>query len=306
MTPMLTLQGLTKRYGTTEAVRDLSLTVARGEVFGLLGANGAGKTTTLECIAGLRTPDAGDIYIGDVNARTESRRARAGVGIALQAAALPDQATPREALQLFASLYTCRVDPDQLLRRFGLLERADSRVYTLSAGQQQRLGLALALVHAPELLILDEPTAGLDPAARRALQAEIIQLRSEGRTVLISTHDLGEAQHLCDRVGILRRGRLVACGPPQTVTAAWHPLHTVTLSTDPSLDAATFAAFAGCRVEVSGDTLMFSTADRTGFIAALPALLAAHGAIVRELHVSPASLESAFLEGEADAGKDIS
>lgn len=216
----LSVAHLSKTYGEVEAVHDLSFSIGSGEIVGLLGPNGAGKTSILECIAGLRRPDRGQIEIDGVDARTERRRANRRLGIVLQATGLQDQITPREALRLFAALQGARPDSDGLLHRFGLTDKADARFATLSGGQRQRLALALAFVHDPAVLILDEPTVGLDPVMRAELHDDICAMRREGRAVLLATHDMPEAEALCDRLLVIDRGRLVTEGSPQDLIGA--------------------------------------------------------------------------------------
>ena len=208
------MAGLCKRYGATEAVCAASFEVGVGQIFGLLGPNGAGKTTTLECILGLRRPDAGSIRVNGLDLRTQATQAKLLVGAQLQAATLQDKITPRQALDLFGSFYPRPFAGDELLRRFDLEDKADAPFATLSGGQRQRLFLALALINRPTLLVLDEPTAGLDPQARRKLRLLIQEMRAEGRSVLLSTHDLEEAAQLCDRVAIMDGGRMIAVAPP--------------------------------------------------------------------------------------------
>ena len=195
-------------------MREVSFEVPAGQIFALVGPNGAGKTTTLECILGLRVSDAGSIRIDGLDLRTQAIRAKQFIGAQLQAATLQDKITPRQAIDLFGSFYLRRFPGEGLLRRFVLEEKADAPFATLSGGQRQRLFLALALVNQPTLLLLDEPTAGLDPHARRDLRGLIQEMRAEGRTVLLSTHDLDEAAELCDQVAIMDRGRLIAVAPP--------------------------------------------------------------------------------------------
>jgi ABC-2 type transport system ATP-binding protein len=233
-TPAVVVTGLRKRYAAAEAVCGISFEVGAGQIFGLLGPNGAGKTTTLECILGLRQPDAGSIRIGGLDLRTHATQARLLVGAQLQAAALQDAITPRQALDLFGSFYPHSYEAGELLARFDLEPKADSPFATLSGGQRQRLFLALALVNRPALLVLDEPTAGLDPQARRQLRAVIGELRSEGRTVLLSTHDLEEAAQLCDRVAILDRGRILAvAAPAELIARAYTPTRVILQSAPP-------------------------------------------------------------------------
>ncbi len=206
--------GLWKRYRTTEAVCGISFEVGRGQIYGILGPNGAGKTTTLECVLGLRQPDAGSVRIHGLDPRMHTARVKLLIGAQLQEAALQDKITPRQALDLFGSFYPQSFATGELLERFDREAKADAHFATLSGGQRQRLFLALALVNRPAVLVLDEPTAGLDPASRRELRTLIGGLRAEGRTVLLSTHDLEEAAHLCDRVAILDGGRIMAEAPP--------------------------------------------------------------------------------------------
>ena len=176
--------GLRKRYGTNEALRGVDFTLQAGEIFGLLGPNGAGKTTTLECVLGLRELDAGTVEICGLDARRFPREVKRKIGVALQATALQDTITPREALDLFGAFYPDPESTLRLLERFDLVAKADAAFETLSGGQRQRLALALAFVHRPEVVILDEPSTGLDPQARHELHAEIRRMKREGYTVL--------------------------------------------------------------------------------------------------------------------------
>ena len=287
---------LQKRYGRTEAVRGVSFEIAAGEVFGLLGPNGAGKTTTVECLIGLREPDGGVLEVGGIDLRRQTRAAKERIGVALQSTALPDQITPREALHLFGSFYARRAAPEDLLAAFALTDKADARFGTLSGGQRQRLALALALVNRPELVVLDEPTTGLDPQARRELHADIMRLKREGRTVLHTTHQLDEAEQLCDRIAIVDRGRVIATGAPRELIAQSGTLQTVTLATAPALEPARLAELPGVRdLAAEGEVRRFRTADATGTLGALTQLLAREGAELVELQVRKASLEDVFL-----------
>ncbi|MDB5734318.1 MAG: transporter related [Alphaproteobacteria bacterium] len=213
---VLRVAGLAKRFGAVTAVDAVSFQVGAGEVLGLLGANGAGKTTTVDCILGLLTPDAGSVTIDGL----APRDARAKFGAVLQATGLPAKITPREALNAFSHLsFPRKRESNFLLERFGLTEKADAPYDTLSGGQQQRLALALAFIGDPQLLVLDEPTAGLDIQARRSLHDDIRVARAEGRAVLLTTHDMAEAQALCDRIAVIAKGRIVAIGTPDALAA---------------------------------------------------------------------------------------
>jgi len=215
----VSVRGLARRYGAVEALRGVTFEVGKGEIFGLLGPNGAGKTTALECILGLRRPDSGSVEIEGFDAILHPEEAKQRVGALLQGAALQDKITPRRALGLFASFYREAAGVEALIERFGLGEKSDSAFETLSGGQRQRLFLALAFVNNPGLVVLDEPTAGLDPKSRRELHDSIAGMRDAGRSVLLSTHDLDEAHRLCDRVGILDGGKIVALGRPGDLVA---------------------------------------------------------------------------------------
>jgi len=217
MTSVLAVHGLQRRYGAVTAVDGISFEVGAGEVFGLLGPNGAGKTTTLESILGLVRPDAGRI---EIEGETDPAHMRAKVGAVLQATGLPDKITPREALTVFGAFYFAPLAPQMLLERFGLTEKAHAAFDTLSGGQKQRLALALAFAGNPRLLLLDEPTTGLDPRMRREVQDHIAAIRQERRAVLLATHDMAEAERLCDRIAVIAQGRIVATGAPRELIAA--------------------------------------------------------------------------------------
>ena len=219
MTAAIAVQGLTRRYGAVTAVDGISFDLNAGEIFGLLGPNGAGKTTTLECILGLNRPDAGRIEICGVDARTDPRAARARIGAVLQATGLQDKISPREALDLFRSFYSRPLATDVLIDRFALREKQDAAYDTLSGGQKQRLALALAFVGDPHVFVLDEPTAGLDPQMRREVQGHIRAMKDAGRAVLLATHDMDEAERLCDRLAVIAGGRIVATGTPKDLIA---------------------------------------------------------------------------------------
>lgn len=219
MSAAIAVEGLIRRYGAVTAVDGLSFEVGAGEIFGLLGPNGAGKTTTLECILGLNRPDAGRIAICGADVLNDPRAARAKLGAVLQATGLQDKITPREALDLFRFFYSRPVATDDLIARFGLREKENAAYDTLSGGQKQRLALALAFVGDPQVFVLDEPTAGLDPQMRREVQDHIRAMKKAGRAVLLATHDMYEAEQLCDRLAVIVAGRIVATGTPKDLIA---------------------------------------------------------------------------------------
>jgi ABC-2 type transport system ATP-binding protein len=308
MAASVVVRDLRKRYGSAVALDGVSFAIGAGEIFGLLGPNGAGKTTTLECLLGLREPDSGDLEVGGLDARRRVREVKAKIGVALQSTALQDKVTPREALRLFGSFYDHAAAPAELLERFALTAKADAPFDSLSGGQKQRLALALAFVHRPELIVLDEPTTGLDPQARRELHDEILRIKGDGKTVLLTTHDLAEAEQLCDRIAIIDRGRIVATGTPAELVARAQGKQSVSLVTDRPLAAALWAGVTGgAEMSCDGATVSFRTADANASVAAVTALLAEHRVELVELHVRRASLEEIFLgltRGGATATED--
>lgn len=213
--PAVSVAGLRKSYGAVAAVNGISFEICRGEVFGLLGPNGAGKTSTIEILEGLRRPDAGCVRVCGLEPANESAALKERIGAQLQATVLPDKIRVEEALVLFAGFYRRALPPRVLLERFGLADKRRSYFERLSGGQKQRVALALALVNDPDLVLLDEPTAGLDAAVRRDIYDLIASLRAERRTVLLTTHYIEEAERLCDRVAVMDQGRIVALGPPR-------------------------------------------------------------------------------------------
>ncbi|HEY0696761.1 MAG TPA: ABC transporter ATP-binding protein, partial [Micromonospora sp.] len=208
------VQHLHKRYGDRPAVRDVSFSVERGELFGILGPDGAGKTTTVECVAGLRVPDGGRVSVLGLDPCRDAAELRQQVGVQLPRSGLPNRLRVGEALALYRSFYRRPADPGELMQRLGLADQRDTAYRKLSDGQRQRLSLALALVGGPRVAILDEPTAGLDPRARSDTWELIEQVRDGGVTVLLVTHLLAEARRLCDRVAVIDAGRVTAVHDP--------------------------------------------------------------------------------------------
>jgi ABC-2 type transport system ATP-binding protein len=217
--PIIAVEGLFKTYVSNgvavEAVRGLSFSVQEGEVFGLLGPNGAGKTTTVEILEGMRTPDRGTARVCGLDPEKAGSAFKQKIGAVLQSTSLPDKLRVKEALDLFANFYTSRADTESLLRRFQLEEKRNAFYSQLSGGQKQRLALAMALVNNPQVVFLDEPTAGLDPQVRREIYDIIEELRKDKKTVLITTHYIEEAERLCDRVAIVDYGRIIKTGTPR-------------------------------------------------------------------------------------------
>jgi ABC-2 type transport system ATP-binding protein len=213
--PIILAENLYKNYGTVEALRGVSFAVPQGEVFGLLGPNGAGKTSTVEILEGMRTPDRGSARVCGLDPEKAGDDFKQRIGAVLQSTALPDKLRVKEALDLFANFYRHHTSTEELLKRFQLEEKRDAFYSQLSGGQKQRLALAMALVNDPEVVFLDEPTAGLDPQVRREIYDIIEHLKKSNKTVLITTHYIEEAERLCDRVAIVDHGKVIAMGTPR-------------------------------------------------------------------------------------------
>ncbi len=214
---MIRTENLIKRYGAFTAVNGVSFDVQQGEVFGLLGPNGAGKTTTMEMIEGLRKPDGGRAVVCGYDTQTDLRKVKEVIGVQLQSTSLFDLLTIREIMQMYAGFYSQTLAIDPLLERMILTDKANDRIKNLSGGQKQRLAIALALIHDPQVIFLDEPTTGLDPQARRTLWDIVLSLKSEGKTIVLSTHYMEEAYVLCDRICLMDRGQVVALDTPDAL-----------------------------------------------------------------------------------------
>jgi ABC-2 type transport system ATP-binding protein len=248
-------------------------------------------------VIGLRDPDSGTVEISGIDARRRPHDVKQKIGAALQATALQDKITPREALALYGGFYAHRTAPGPLLDRFALTDKADAPFDTLSGGQRQRLALALAFVNNPELVVLDEPTTGLDPHARRELHGDIVRMKDEGHTVVLTTHYLEEAEQLCDRIAIIAGGRLIAAGAPRDLMARSAGLPSVSLVTARPLGRASLEGLAGVdALQGDGCRWRFHSAEVNRAIAGLMAELSTAGIDLIELHVERASLEDVFLE----------
>ena len=279
------MNDLSKAYGSHEAVRDVSFTVSRGEVFGLLGPNGAGKTTIVEILEGHRRRNGGEVSVlgHDPGQRPADLRSR--VGIVLQSCGTYPHLTVRETLAHWASLYPTPRGVEETLALAGLEAAADRRARTLSGGQKRRLDFALALVGDPELIFLDEPTVGFDPAARRAAWEVVRALRELGRTVLLTTHYLDEAQALADRVAIVKDGVILAQGPPRELIAGGSRYR---------------VAYRGA----AGELVECVTDDPTALLGELTAAALARGERLEDLSVTRPSLEDVYLELTAEPGPE--
>jgi len=217
---ILTVEGLNVSYGSFRAVQDVSFNVREGEIFGLLGPNGAGKTSTLSAIEGLLKPQSGSIIVNGYNAREKPLYARAGLGVQLQSTSFQSELKVLEILQLYAGIYGLSLSKDQLLnilKDINLADSAGKKFGELSGGQQQRVSLVIATIHNPTLVLLDEPTTGLDPQSRRQLWERIEAIRERGHAVLLTTHSMEEAESVCDRIGIIDHGKVIAIDTPQAM-----------------------------------------------------------------------------------------
>jgi ABC-2 type transport system ATP-binding protein len=275
--PAILVRDLHKSYGSREAVRGIDFEVARGEVFGLLGPNGAGKTTTVEILEGYRERTSGIVSVLGYDPGQRSAELRRRVGIVLQSSAVYRHVTVRELLDHWARLYPAPRDVDEVLALAGLGEQADVRSRRLSGGQLRRLDFALALVGDPELIFLDEPTTGFDPAARRAAWQTVRTLADLGKTVLLTTHYLDEAQALCDRVAIVKDGRLIATGAPA------------------ELDSGA-ARYRVAWRDRDGELHGRETADPTALLHQLTSEALAHGEALGDISVTRPTLEEVYLE----------
>jgi ABC-2 type transport system ATP-binding protein len=292
---VVSVKGFVKRYGSLTAVDGIDLDVRRGEVFGLLGANGAGKTTTFECLEGLRKADAGNLRVAGCNPQTETRALRRKLGVQLQSSSLPGSIRVDEAISLVSAWQGATISAG-LIEKFGIKALLRKQYRQLSTGQKRRVHLVLALCGNPEVVVLDEPTAGLDVETRAQLHDEIRSIKSQGITVLLATHDMAEAETLCDRIAILMRGKIAVCGTPEQITAAGSLQTRVRLRTAlgsllPGADThlATFKGSKDGYLEWS----CLSTADA---VIEILGQVRDTGDTVEDLRVERPSLEERFLE----------
>jgi ABC-2 type transport system ATP-binding protein len=285
-----------KTYEDLIAVEDISFEVHRGEIFGLLGPNGAGKTSTLESLEGLRQPDGGTLRILGIDPSRQSLKLRDLIGVQLQASALPASMTPSEAMRFFCTYHqvTPRYD---LLQKFGLEEKKNAQFSLLSTGQQRRLSLALAIAHRPPVVLLDEPTAGLDVPARVELHGLMDELRRDGTTIILATHDMAEAEKMSDRVAILLKGRIAATGTPTELTAQGDGLVKISVASSASSLLAFQGSFPGVKKRYHDESYTYYFSEDAGeSVPAILDYLKNQNDSLVDLRVERPSLEERFLE----------
>jgi ABC-2 type transport system ATP-binding protein len=291
-----------KKYGSFTAVDDISFQVMPGEIFGLLGPNGAGKTSTLECLEGLRRPDGGSLKVGGIDPHRDAQKLRNLIGVQLQSSGLPESITPKEAMKFFCAYHGIAARFD-LLGRLGIEVKENTQFYELSTGQQRRLSLALAVAHKPRVLFLDEPTAGLDVASRVELHSMLRELKKEGTTIILATHDMAEAEEMSDRVAILLNGKIVATGTPLEITAAGAGLTKISVRTQNACLATQSKPFPDVKQHFAKEEyeIYFST-NISSTIVAIISYIEKRKDVLIDLRVERPSLEDRFLEITTSGG----
>jgi ABC-2 type transport system ATP-binding protein len=298
MNTIVQVEGLRKTYGTTVAVDGVSFEVKDGEIFGMVGPNGAGKTTTIECLEGLRKPDQGTVRVLGVDPQRQGHFLRERTGMQLQQSNLPERMKVWEALDLYASFYPKAAGWQELLAHLGLEEKRNAPFSKLSGGQKQRLFIALALLPDPQLVFLDELTTGLDPQARHAIWDLVRDVRARGKTVVLTTHFMEEAERLCDRVAILDGGRIVALDTPAELIRSLGAEERIVFSVDGSLPATFQNGLSGVTsLEIRGGrvTIRGENHRKVPLVSEVVGRLSAQGIPFRDLHTEQPSLEDVFL-----------
>ncbi len=299
MNTIVQVDGLRKTYGATVAVDEITFDVQEGEIFGMVGPNGAGKTTTIECLEGLRKPDRGMIRVLGVDPQREVQILRERTGMQLQQSNLPERMKVWEALDLYSSFYTKAANWKELLVQLGLEEKRNSPFAKLSGGQKQRLFIALALLPDPQLIFLDELTTGLDPQARHTIWDLVRDVRSKGKTILLTTHFMEEAERLCNRVAILDHGRIVALDTPAALIRNLGAEERVAFSVDGGLPAGFEGSFTGAaRVEVQGErvTVRSQNGRKVPLVSEVVGQLTLLGIPFHDLRTEQPTLEDVFLK----------
>ena len=296
------IKEFTKSYDDFVAVDRISLGVEQGEIFGLLGPNGAGKTTTLECLEGLRLPDSGELRILGVDPQREPGKLRNIIGVQLQTSGLPDNMTVNESLKIFSAYHGVSPRFD-VLSRIGLDEKSDSQYHQLSTGQKRRLALALAIAHDPPVIILDEPTAGLDVASRTELHNMMQELKAGGTTIILATHDMAEAEKMTDRVAILLQGQIIDTGSPRELTMRGGGMTKVSVRTDASLLHEYQEQFPAVTQKlIKEEYVVYYTPDPGPTVSAILEFINSHEDNLIDLRVERPSLEERFLHITTEGG----
>jgi ABC-2 type transport system ATP-binding protein len=302
MEDIIVVENLTKEYGDFMAVDSISFTVQRGEIFGILGPNGAGKTTTLEMIEGLKPITSGRVLLDGHDVERETRTVKSLIGVQLQSSAFFDGLNLLELIDIFAAMYGRTVNPMELLRQVQLEEKAKNQVKELSGGQKQRLSIAVALVNDPKVIFLDEPTTGLDPQARRNLWDLIRDINNQGKTVVLTTHYLEEAEILCDRVAIMDHSKLVALDTPRRLIDHIGVDSSIVFRSDRSVSSDQLERLPGVEKVLSADgnyQLLTSSPQST-----LPVLFSVMGRDIIDLQLKQPTLEDVFLKLTGHALRD--
>jgi ABC-2 type transport system ATP-binding protein len=297
MNTVIKVEGLRKAYGATIAVDEVSFEVLEGEIFGMVGPNGAGKTTTIECLEGLRKPDRGKVTVLGIDPQHDSHFLHTHAGMQLQQSNLPERMKVWEALDLYSSFYPKPANWEELLTQLGLEEKRNAPFSKLSGGQKQRLFIALALLPDPQLIFLDELTTGLDPQARHAIWDLVRDVRSRGKTILLTTHYMEEAERLCDRVSILDHGRIVALGSPEKLIHSLGAEELIIFNVDSALPPAFEQAISKLgRMEKKGDQVVIHGKGNTSnLVSEVVSQLTLLGIQFRDLRTEQPTLEDVFL-----------
>ena len=299
MDTAIRVEGLVKRYGSFTAVDQVSFTVNRGEIFGILGPNGAGKTTILEIIEGLQAPTEGRVTVLDLDISRHRNEVKARIGVQLQSSAYFDYLSLQEILSLLGTFYPKRIPAQTLLEQVGLLDKAGSYVKHLSGGQVQRFTVAASLINDPELIILDEPTTGLDPQARRNIWALIREIHQRGVTVVLTTHYMEEAEDLCDRLAIMDRGCLLAVDTPRNLINRLKAAYTVKLALDQPLTEGQVASLNGTVEfvqELDGNAYLLRLKSGPSSLGKVLDEMVRSDINLERLEIAPVTLEDVFLE----------